>query len=69
MTDRKNNFRIRKTLEVSKDILKDCTLENGGIVAANSGKRYYPANAKSYYYVWPRDAAFACLASDMVLRQ
>lgn len=52
-------------VEISKTILKDCSLDNGGIVAANSSKDYFPAAAKNYYYVWPRDAAFACLAADL----
>ena len=55
---------IRKLLTITKTIIKDCSLDNGGIVAANSVKEYYPPNAKNYFYVWPRDAAFACIAAD-----
>jgi glucoamylase len=55
---------IKKLLTVAKTIIKDCSLDNGGIVAANSAKEYYPPNAKNYFYVWPRDAAFACIAAD-----
>lgn len=51
-------------MQSTKEVMKDCTLENGAIVAANSTKKYYPATAKNYFYVWPRDAAYACLAAD-----
>ena len=33
---------IKKLLTVTKTIIKDCSLDNGGIVAANSAKEYYP---------------------------
>jgi len=56
---------INEYLEVSKKIIIDCSLENGGIVAANSTKSYYPAVAKNYLYIWPRDASYACIASDI----
>lgn len=51
-------------LQVSKDVIRDSLLDNGAIVAANSGKEYYPPTAKNYFYVWPRDASFACIAAD-----
>jgi GH15 family glucan-1,4-alpha-glucosidase len=41
-------------------------MENGGIVAANSTKKYFPVNAKNYFYIWPRDAAYACIAADIL---
>lgn len=56
--------RIERLLATTRTIIEDCSLENGGIVAANSAKGYYPQNAKNYFYVWPRDASFACMASD-----
>jgi GH15 family glucan-1,4-alpha-glucosidase len=55
---------IRKLLGATKTIVKDCSLENGGIVAANAAKEYYPPGAKNYFYIWPRDASFACIAAD-----
>ena len=55
---------IKRLLGVTRTLIKDCALDNGGIVAANSAKAYYPPNAKNYFYVWPRDAAFACIAAD-----
>jgi len=53
-------------IEVSKRIIADCSLENGSIVAANTYKNYYPSAAKNYMYVWPRDASYACVASNIV---
>ena len=64
MTGIKNSSVPRRLVKVSREILFDCTLENGGIVAANSTLSYFPADAKNYFYVWPRDAAYACLAAD-----
>ena len=61
-----NSDRVKRLLEVTKGIIEDCSLENGGIVAANSTKDYYPKRAKNYFYVWPRDASFACIASDVL---
>ena len=58
--------KIQRILELTKTILQDCSLENGGIVAANSSKHYYPVTAKNYFYVWPRDASFACIAADIL---
>ncbi|MCK5476295.1 MAG: glycoside hydrolase family 15 protein [Candidatus Aenigmarchaeota archaeon] len=59
----KNN-QINILIESTKEIIKDSSLENGGIVAANTTKNNYPINAKNYFYVWPRDAAFTCIACD-----
>lgn len=47
----------------SKQVIKDCSLKNGAIVAANSTKPYYPEGAKYYKYVWPRDAMYTCKAA------
>lgn len=58
--------KIRKLVQVTQEIIKSCALENGGIVAANSSKKYFPLCAKNYFYVWPRDAAYACMAADMI---
>ncbi|MBN2610365.1 MAG: glycoside hydrolase family 15 protein [Bacteroidales bacterium] len=61
-----NKEKIKKLVEITEQLIKDCALENGGIVAANSANDYFPANAKNYFYVWPRDAAFTCLVADMM---
>jgi GH15 family glucan-1,4-alpha-glucosidase len=58
--------KIKKILESSKKVIKDCSLENGAIVAANSSKGYFPKEAKDYRYVWVRDASFACVAADIL---
>lgn len=58
--------KIKKLIAKSKEIILDCALENGAIVAANSDKSYYPKQAKDYHYVWPRDAAYICVASKFV---
>lgn len=58
--------KLAKLLETSKMVIRDCALENGALVAANSTKPYYNREAKHYYYVWPRDAAFTCMAAKAV---
>ena len=58
--------RIKNLLGTSKQVIRDCCLENGAIVAANCFKDYFPSKAKHYTYVWPRDASFACVAADLL---
>jgi len=58
--------KLRKLIRTSIKVIKDCCLENGAIVAANPTKSYYPSTAKNYFYVWPRDASYVCLAADIV---
>jgi GH15 family glucan-1,4-alpha-glucosidase len=29
-------------------------------------KNHYPKEAKNYFYVWPRDASFTCIAADIL---
>jgi GH15 family glucan-1,4-alpha-glucosidase len=55
---------IKRLLGVTRTLIEECSLDNGGIVAANSAHEHYPRNAKNYFYVWPRDASFACVAAD-----
>lgn len=57
---------IQKLIEISKRVLQDCSLKNGAIVAANSDQPYYPRTAANYHYVWPRDAAYICVAADIL---
>lgn len=54
---------LREQYERSRDVIRDCALENGAIVAANTDKRYTPRSASDYRSVWPRDAAFVCIAA------
>jgi glucoamylase len=58
--------KINKLIEVTIRLIEDCSLENGAILAANSTKNNYPKDAKNYFYVWPRDASFACIVSDIL---
>ena len=55
---------MNKSLNSSKKVILDCILDNGAIVAANATKSYYPSVAKNYFYIWPRDGSFTCLALD-----
>jgi len=57
--------KIQKLKKASIEIIKDCCLDNGAIVAANPTKKYYPNEAKHYFYVWPRDASFVCISLDI----
>jgi glucoamylase len=58
--------KINKTLAASRQVIRDCTLENGALVAANPTKKYYSNQVKHYFYVWPRDAAFTCMAANLI---
>ncbi len=58
--------KIKKLIEKSKEVIQDDALENGGIVAANSDKNYYPKRARDYHYIWPRDAAYICVAAQLI---
>jgi glucoamylase len=58
--------RIRRFVDSSKQVISDCALENGAIVAANCFREYYPKEAKDYMYVWPRDASFTCVSADIL---
>jgi glucoamylase len=51
-------------LERSREVLRDCCLANGAIIAANSDRPDYPHQVQNYRYVWPRDAAFICIALE-----
>ncbi|HRT71682.1 MAG TPA: hypothetical protein P5308_10005, partial [Syntrophales bacterium] len=50
-------------LGISLDVIRDCVVANGAVVAANSDRPDYPRDVQSYRYVWPRDAAFMCVAA------
>jgi GH15 family glucan-1,4-alpha-glucosidase len=58
--------KIQKLTESSRQVILDCALENGALVAANCLKEYFPKEAKHYTYVWPRDASFTCVAADIL---
>jgi len=48
---------------MSLEVIRDCVAANGAVVAANSDRPDYPRHVQSYRYVWPRDAAFMCVAA------
>jgi GH15 family glucan-1,4-alpha-glucosidase len=58
--------KIKELVKVSKEVIEDGSLENGAIVAANSDKAVYPATTQDYRYVWVRDAAYVCMAADLL---
>lgn len=58
--------KIKQLIDSSRKVILDCCLENGAIVAADPTKGYYPKEAKNYFYVWPRDASYTCLAADVL---
>ncbi len=55
--------RVEQLWNSSGEVLKDCALENGAILAANTCRQDYPAAAESYYFSWGRDAAFQIYAA------
>lgn len=58
--------KIQKIVEASKIVIRDVSLSNGAIVAANSDMPYYPRQASDYHYVWPRDASYICVAAQKI---
>ena len=60
------NKKVKQLIASSGQIFYDCSLENGGIVAANITKLYYSRNSANYFYVWPRDASYICVAADIL---
>ncbi|MFH0805170.1 MAG: glycoside hydrolase family 15 protein [Patescibacteria group bacterium] len=55
---------VKQILNVSREVLRDCAIDNGAIVAANTDKSYTPREASDYRYVWIRDASFICAAAE-----
>ncbi|MFA5051523.1 MAG: glycoside hydrolase family 15 protein [Patescibacteria group bacterium] len=56
--------KIQKIISTSQEVIKDCALENGAIVAANTDEPYTPKEGSDYRYVWIRDAAYICVAAE-----
>ncbi len=52
------NTQTKKILEKSKEVLMNCCLPNGAIIAADVNNPIYPSNVKWYGFVWERDAAY-----------
>jgi glucoamylase len=57
---------IKKLIKISKKVIENGSLENGAIIAADSDKAIYPSNVQNYRYVWVRDAAYVCMAADLL---
>ncbi len=60
------NSKIKQLVKTSKKVILDCCLENGAIVAGNPGNSGYLKDTPNYFYVWPRDSAFTCVALDIL---
>lgn len=60
------NSQIQSLINSSEKVIKDCSLKNGAIVAANSSKAYFPKEAKYYRFVWPRDAMYTGIAAKIL---
>lgn len=56
--------RLLNIMMASKTVIRDCTMKNGAIIAANPKHASYPKDAKNYGYVWVRDASFMLLAAQ-----
>ncbi len=56
---------FKKVYKKSLEVLGRCSLENGALVASNTDLNIYPTTVKDYRYVWPRDAAFSCMAANV----
>lgn len=57
---------MKDLIKSSKQVFRDCSLPNGAIIAANADLPYYPKRAANYHFVWPRDAAYVCVAAQKV---
>ncbi|MBS3130855.1 hypothetical protein J4212_00325 [Candidatus Woesearchaeota archaeon] len=58
--------KIKSLIESSKLVFRQCQLETGAIVAANSDLNIYPKDVQNYRYVWPRDVSFILAAADLL---
>ena len=61
-----NQKKIQQLINSSKQVFQDVSLPNGAIIAANTDLPYYPKRAANYHFVWPRDAAYICVAAQKV---
>ena len=58
--------KMRDLLAASREVIADCALGNGAIVAANTDKNYAAKGTSDYRFVWPRDAAFMIYAGQLL---
>jgi GH15 family glucan-1,4-alpha-glucosidase len=60
----KGTFDHEVLLDASLRVIRECALQNGAVVAANSDLSAYPSHVQDYRCVWPRDAAYMCVAAN-----
>jgi len=60
---------IKKLIAASEKVISGGSLDNGAIVAAGPGGAVYPSTVQDYGYVWVRDAAYVCIAADLLGRK
>lgn len=58
--------KMHSLLAASRQVLNDCALLNGAIVASNTDLPYANPDTSNYHYVWPRDAAFIIYAGKLL---
>jgi len=58
--------KIEKIYRKSLEVLSNCSLRNGAILATDIQSENYPENVKNYAFVYPRDACYVCVAADLV---
>lgn len=58
--------KMQSLLAASRQVLGDCALPNGAIVASNTDLPYANPGTSNYHYVWPRDAAFIIYAGKLL---
>ncbi|PKL72077.1 hypothetical protein CVV26_03095 [Candidatus Kuenenbacteria bacterium HGW-Kuenenbacteria-1] len=58
--------KVEKLIRLSRKVIRHASLENGAIVAANTDMPYYSREAANYRWIWPRDAAYICVAADIL---
>ncbi len=57
---------IKEFINTSRQVIEDSSLENGAIIASDSGKSVYPSSVQNYRYVWIRDASYICISADIL---
>jgi len=60
---------IKKLIAAGEKVIAGGSLDNGAIVAAGPGGAGYPSEVQDYGYVWVRDAAYVCIAADLLGRR
>jgi len=61
--------KVKTLIRASEKVITAGSLDNGAIVAAGPGGAVYPSTVQDYGYVWVRDAAYICIAADLLGRR